>query len=324
MDRDRELLESAIKKFRFDEATESDERLFSGEGAAAAQSAALNAVRVADDVDEAVNDVILDSLLTKATRDGDRLPESEEPREEVLTFSDELVDRSVRAWRDAASKTLDVVMAAEQAKKDEKPLGGSARKPWQLSLILKGSDVHLVHWACTKTKQGRSCTLDAMADVKWPTPLEYPLLDFTDDLVIHPSIGIRAMKDRVFRSSMPPDMLRLKRVWEKSVSKGEELGSILGICYVCGVGDKHVKPEEDGFNEMTGKVRHCPWCHLDYHEECIDQVCIQIDEGVFDSMCPWIHTPIPEAVRPRRGGPPARVDPCYLCMAWDNDDVDRA
>ena len=317
--RDRAFVTGLVREHGFDEATHNDARLFGGMPAGF-QASAEEAVRSADDVDDAIDDVIREALLGRLARNEEVGAAAEEA---PIAFSAALVDALLNTWSAAAKWSTDVVCAAQRAKLTC-PVGGSEKKPWELSLVWKESHVHLVYWICTRTGTGRSCNVDSLNDVIWPTPNMFPVMSFENDFVIHPAVGCRARKDRVNRANLSNDIVRLKEIWNllgKRGHKGAVSGSALGLCFACGTGAKTKVDAIADPGSLGGAVRTCIWCQLEYHAPCVAEIFQLLSDDDFKMSCPAApDVRLPEAFGNLRSHPDDienQIQVCALCQTME-------
>ena len=79
--------------------------------------------------------------------------------------------------------------------------------------------LHMVHWTDVASRKGKSIRLDEHNGVIYALPslkTTYPVLDYSDAVMVHPNIGVRMQKERKpFRPIIPPRMQRLRTMWAR-------------------------------------------------------------------------------------------------------------
>ncbi len=199
--RDKELLDEAVKKHGLTTGS-SGSGFFSGGSDGAA---ILESVQRADNVDEAVHDAILNTLLqTVPAAEGAAAPPAPEPPAPQILTAAVALNRA-KTWAESVNKTLRVLKSAERDRRDI-PLGRAY--PWEISFVWSCPNVVPVHWSnASSSNLGKACRLDADDRIIWPTNLNTVMQDFSNLPVLHPALGIRARKDKALREKIPPGQI---------------------------------------------------------------------------------------------------------------------
>lgn len=312
-----------------------------GAGADAAREAAIRNVERSGDIDDAVDDVILDKLLAdevRAERAGldagagpGGLGGPDDEADESGDAADwAAVERALKSWKPNVEFTTQCLSDAARARQTS-AIGGPHR-PWQLSIVARGSDVHLVHWNDPLVREGRRCNVDDSGKVIWPTASSdlYPKESWRNDLVLHPAIGIRAKRDRLLRETVPAHVLHYFKMMQLSLLREADVSlsfPSFGLCYICGTGDKAYTG--DDADELAKEVhinslyvRTCCLCMMEMHYDCSERVSSTLEEAVANPTArPEIIGLLPprpevELFPFRQVHPVESYCTCHICQLW--------
>ena len=115
--------------------------------------------------------------------------------------------------------------------------------------------LHMVHWTDVASRKGKSIRLDERNGVIYALPslkTTYPVLDYSDAVMVHPNIGVRMQKERKpFRPIIPPRMQRLRTMWAR-LGEDENEGEVI-TCKLC---------------SETTWCHTCPLCLMAWHPTC--------------------------------------------------------
>jgi hypothetical protein len=174
------------------------------------------------------------------------------------------VSSHIATWRAAALLGSNILENRRVTLEQGIPVGGLG-EPCCMSLMSSGTEVFLVQWAPPLPTRmlGRRINIHEGRAKFWIPGT--PSVSFRDCKIVHPATGafLAKTKKQHEREQIPPNILRLKHMWEVAESRNRDiepaLADTLDVCHKCGRGGGE-------------KLYCCPWCLLTWHTRCAESV----------------------------------------------------